>query len=225
MTHTNYKRYFLALIISLVIFMSGFLASNTLTDKKLESLKNVEDDISLNILSSETEYDILKEVSCDNFKNQTALTREIGQLADNLSLLESTNETDERILSAKKRYSLLLIKDYLLSKRLTENCGTKPAFVVYFYGNADICPECVKTGYALSSLRQDYEKLRVYSFDYNLDLPIIKTFGSLYDIKENELPAVVINNKKYVGLNSKEEIDALLPKEVKDEMATTSKKK
>jgi hypothetical protein len=93
---------------------------------------------------------------------------------------------------------------------------------VYFYGNADICPECVKTGYALSSLRQDYEKLRVYAFDYNLDLPLIKTFASLYNIHENELPTVIINNKKYVGLNTKSEIDKLLPKEVKEKATSTA---
>lgn len=215
MNNLNYKRYVLTLVISLVIFLSGFLASNTLTNKKLESLKNVEDDISLSILSSETEYDILKEVSCDNFQNQTALTKEIGELADNLSLLESNNQNDARIISAKKRYSLLLIKDYLLSKRLTENCGTKPTFVIYFYGNADICPECVKTGYALSSLRQDYEKLRVYAFDMNLDLPIIKTFAEIYGVKQDALPAIVIDKKVHVGLTTKDAIEKLLPKEVK----------
>lgn len=225
MKNTNYTRYILALIISLVIFLSGFLASNTLTNKKLETLKNVEDNISLNILSSETEYDILREVSCDNIanSNQTVLTKEIGTLADNLSLLESSDQDDERIISAKKRYSLLLIKDYLLSKRLSENCGTKPTFIIYFYGNADVCPECVKTGYALSSLRSDYEKLRVYAFDYNLDLPIIKTFADLSGVREDQLPAVIINKKLYVGLNNKEDIDQLLPKEVKENSSTTSK--
>lgn len=228
MNNSNYRRYVLALVISLVIFLSGFLASNTLTNKKLESLKNIEDDISLSILSSETEFDIMREVACENFKNQTALTKEIGELADNLSILEANNENDARILSAKKRYSLLLIKDFLLSKRLTEECGNKPTFIIYFYGNADICPECVKTGYALSSLREDYEKLRVYAFDYNLDLPIIKTFASLYGVREDQLPAVVINKKLYVGLNTKEQIDGLLPKEVKEKSvntkATTTKK-
>lgn len=225
MNKLNYSRYTLALIISLVIFMTGFLSSNMLTNKKLESLQNVEDDISLNILTSETEYDILKEATCDNFQNESGLTKEIGQMADNLSTLESNNPNDERIIAAKKRYSLLLIKDYLLSKRIAENCKTKPTFVIYFYGNADVCPECVKTGYALSSLRSDYEKLRVYAFDYNLDLPIIKTLGSLYGVKENKLPAIIINNKMYVGLNTKNQIDELLPKEVKESMSTTSKKK
>lgn len=223
----NYKRYILALVISLVIFLSGFLASNTLTNKKLETLKGVEDDISLNILASETEYDILKEVSCENFNSQTqtAFTKEIGELADNLSILESNNQNDSRIKSAKERYSVLLIKDYLLNKRLAENCGTKPTFVVYFYGNADTCPECVKTGYALSSLRNDYAKLRIYAIDLNQDLPLIKTFASLYGVKAEQLPAVVINNKLYTGLTQKEEIDNLLPKDIKEEMSTTSKKK
>jgi hypothetical protein len=207
--------------------MSGFLAADTLTNKKLETLKNVEDDISLNILSSETEYDILKEVSCSNFnpQTQTALTKEIGQMADNLNTLEANNQDDERIKSAKERYSVLLIKDYLLNKRISENCGMKPAFVIYFYSNADVCPECVKTGYALSSLRNDYENLRVYAFDLNLDLPLIKTFASLYGVQENQLPAVVVNNKLYTGLTKKEEIDAILPKEIKENLSTTTKKK
>ncbi len=227
MNNLNYRRYILALIISLVIFLTGFLASNTLTNKKLESLRNVEDDISLSILSSETEYDILKEISCENISSQTVLTKEIGELADKLSILEANTDGDnERLISAKKRYTLLLIKDYLLSKRLTENCGTKPTFIIYFYGNADICPECVKTSYALSSLRQDYENLRVYPFDYNLDLPLVKSFASLYGVKENQLPAVIINKKTYVGLNSKVSIDKLLPKEIKinNQVSTTTRK-
>lgn len=223
MEKLHYKRYVLALIISLVIFMSGFLASNTLTNKKLESLQNIENDIALNILTSETEYEILQEASCDNFKDQTTLTREIGQMADNLSTLESNNPNDERILSAKKRYSVLLIKDYLLSKKIAENCQIKPTFVIYLYGNADVCPECVKTAYALSSLRADYAKLRVYALDYNLDLPLIKTLGSIHNVREDQLPAIIINNKMYVGLNDKDEIEKLLPKEIKESISTTTK--
>jgi len=217
----NAFRYFAALIISSVIFISGFLVSNSLTNKKLEDLQEVENNISLNILSSETEYEILSEVSCENIgdTNQNILTKEIGTLADNLSILENSTDDDTRIISAKKRYTLLLIKDFLLNKRLAENCGTKPTFIIYFYGNADTCPECVQTGYALSSLRADYEKLRVYAIDYNLDLPLVKTFANIYGVNEKLLPAVIINNKPYIGLNDKDSIDKLLPKEIK---ATTT---
>ena len=225
-TNFNYRRYIVALVLTAMIFTTGFLASSFLTSKKLENIQSVEDNISLSILASETENDIIREASCDNLdtKNQTTLTKEIGDLAEKLSILENTNQNDDRILAAKKRYTILLIKDYLLSKKAAENCGKKPTFVIYFYGNADVCPQCVGTGEALTSLRSDYEKLRVYSIDYNLDLPIIKTFGNIYGIKADKLPAIVIDKKVYVGLGTKSDIDKLLPKEIKTLNATTSKK-
>lgn len=224
MNNNNFRRYLAALVITCMIFVSGFLTSNVLMTKKLEGVKNIEDNISLSILSSETEYDILREISCDapNAKPSTTLTAEIGKLADMLEKLEENDKNDERILAAKKRYSLLLIKDFLLSKRISESCKTKPTFVIYFYGNADICPECVKTGAALTSLRSDYENLRVYAFDMNLDLPLIKSFASIYNIKNESLPALVIDKKVYGGLTTKIEIENLLPKEIKIQKSTTT---
>ncbi len=220
----NYRRYIVALVLTAMIFTTGFLASSFLTSKKLENIQAVEDNISLSILASETENDIIREASCDNqdSKNQTTLTREIGDLAEKLSILENTNQDDDRILTAKKRYTILLIKDYLLSKKAAENCNKKPTFVIYFYGNADVCPQCVATGLALTSLRADYEKMRVYSIDYNLDLPIVKTFGNIYGIKADQLPAIVIDKKVYVGLGTKVDIDRLLSKEIKNQTSTTT---
>lgn len=231
LNNKNYhtRRYIIAFILSTMIFMSGFLFSDFLTSKKLEQLQNIENNISLSILSSETEYDILKEVSCENISD-TSLSKKVSELADTISLLEANDSTDQRIVDAKKRYSLLLIKEYLLAKKISESCGTKPTFVIYFYQNADKCPDCIKTSASLSSLRRDYERLKVYAFDYELDLPIIKTFASVYKIQGN-LPAVVINNKVYYGLVTKESIDQILPKEIKAPIetatstATSTKKK
>lgn len=222
----NFRRYAVALVITGMIFTTGFLTSNVLTTKKLESIQNIEDNISTSILSSETEYEILKEIACDtpNSKNNTTLNAEIGRLAEMLETLEKNNENDIRIIAAKKRYSLLLIKDYLLSKKISESCKTKPTFVIYFYGNADICPECVKTGAALTSLRSDYENMRVYAFDMNLDLPLIQSFANIYNIKNENLPALIIDKKVYGGLTTKEKIEKLLPKEIKINNATSTSK-
>lgn len=209
-----------------MVFASGFLVSNLLTSNKLDSLKTIEDNISLTILSAETEYDILREIPCDtpNSIKNTTLNKEISELAEKLQILETNDQNDERIIAAKKRYTLLLVKDYLLSKKVSESCKIKPTFVIYFYGNADICPECVRTSTALSSLRSDYENLRVYAFDMNLDLPLIKSFAGIYGIKNESLPALVIDKKVYGGLNTKEAIEQLLPKEIKIQNPTTTKK-
>jgi hypothetical protein len=59
-------------------------------------------------------------------------------------------------------------------------------------------------------LRQDYPELRVYSFDYDLDLSALETLISIYNI-ENKLPALLINDKMYYGFKSIEEIKEVIP--------------
>lgn len=217
---SHIRRYVMAFIISTMIFLSGFLVNNFLTSKKLEGLSNIENNISTNILSLETQFEILKEAPCES-ENNTLLTKQISELAESLDILEKQGDAQDRIVEAKKRYSLLLVKDYLLSQKLSQECGFKPTFVIYFYKNAEDCPDCIKTGAALSALRSKYERLRVYAFDYNLDLPIIKTLASVYNVEPN-LPAVVINKKTYYGLTNIDQIDLLLPKEIKEPLATTT---
>jgi hypothetical protein len=63
--------------------------------------------------------------------------------------------------------------------------------------------------------------MRVYAFDYGLDLPIIKTLASVYNINGN-LPAVVINKKVYYNLTDKDSIDKLLPAEIKAPLETAT---
>lgn len=222
----QYRRYIVAFILTTLIFFTGFLTSQMLTVKKLENLKSVEDSISLKLLSSETEYDLLREVDCEN-RNANFLTTEINDLAHQLEILEEQNIDQAKILDVKKRYSLLLVKDYLLSKRINESCGFKSTFVIYFYQNKDLCPECVNAGIALNSLRQEYSKMKVYAFDYNLDLPIIKAMASVYGVEKN-LPALVVNKKTYYKLETRADIEKLLPQEItetKEKTATTTTKK
>jgi hypothetical protein len=117
--------------------------------------------------------------------------------------------TNTDVISLKKSYSLLEIKDYLLMKKITERCGQKPIFILYFYNN-DNCEDCTKQGYVLTSLREEYPNLRVYSFDYNLDLGAIKSMISIYKVP-NKVPALVINGKVYSGFQSVEDIVKTFP--------------
>lgn len=66
----------------------------------------------------------------------------------------------------------------------------KSVFVLYFY-KTDDCTDCEKQGYALTALREKYPGLRVYSFDYGLNLSAIETLIRIYKIKDTELPALV----------------------------------
>lgn len=208
------KKYIFAFVVTTAIFLTAFYLSNYFGGKKLEELKAIENNISLDILSNETQYDLLGEVSCKNV-DDSILSKEINTLADKLTYAESERGGDDTQLQhLKKYYSLLQIKDYLLSKQLASKCGNKSVFIIYIYGKEDECKECKNQASVLDVLRKTYPDLRVYAFDYNLDLSAIKTLLSIYKVN-GELPALVIDGETTYGYKSKEELIKLLPKTLK----------
>jgi hypothetical protein len=217
------KKYIFTFVITASIFATAFFASAFLSNKRVENVKSIQDNIAIDILSSETQFDLLKEVPCGNI-NDSILSPELSEIGDKLSHTESERgATDEDILYLKKYYSLLQVKDYILSKKLVEKCGStkKPVFIIYFYSNQGDCADCEREGFVLTRLREMYPDLRVYSFDYNLDLSAIDSMKTIYRIKST-LPALVIEDKTYIGFKSIEELEDLLPKRLK--VATTTAK-
>lgn len=205
----DWKRYIIVLFITSTIFILGIWISNYLGNKKVDQLKNTESNISLDLMSSETQFSLLQEQSCKDVTS-TILSSELNSLADKITYSENNigvNNTD--VVSLKKYYSLLEIKDYLLMKQIRTRCGDSSIFILYFYKN-DNCADCTKQGYVLTSLREKYPDLRVYSFDYNLDLSAIKTMTSIYKVPDN-LPAIVINGEVYSGFKTLEEIEQTFP--------------
>ena len=226
------KKYLFTFFVTVAIFTTAFFASNFFSQKRVENVKFIQDNIAIDILSSETQFDLLKEVSCQNV-GYSILSVELNTLGDKLSHTENERgETDQDVVYLKKYYSLLQVKDYLLSKKLAEKCGAvkKPVFVIYFYSNEGDCPDCKREGYVLTRLKEKYPELRVYSFDYNLDLSVIDSLKAIYRI-EKALPALVVEDKVYTGYKSIEEMEDLLPDTLKSTdtasstSATTSSKK
>lgn len=226
------KKYLFTFFVTVAIFTTAFFASTYFSNKRVESVKFIQDNIAIDILSSETQFDLLKEVSCQNV-NGSILSVELNTIGDKLSHTENERgEEDADVIYLKKYYSLLQVKDYLLSKKLAEKCGAvkKPVFVIYFYSNEGDCPDCKKEGYVLTRLKEKYPELRVYSFDYNLDLSVINSLKAIYRI-DKALPALVVEDKVYSGYKSIEDMEALLPDTLKiaeiasSTSATTSLKK
>lgn len=205
----DWKKYVIVFFITVTLFGSALYISYSLNNKRIDQLHADADKISLDILSSETQFSLLQELSCKDVST-TVLSSELNSLADKITYSEENiGNTNTDVISLKKSYSLLEIKDYLLMKKITERCGQKSIFILYFYNN-DNCGDCTKQGYVLTSLREKYPNLRVYSFDYNLDLGAIKSMISIYKVAD-ELPALVINGKVYNGFQSVEAIEKTFP--------------
>lgn len=221
----EWKRYVVAFFITAFLFGSAFYLSNFFNQKKIEEIRTIENTIAIDILSSETQYDLLAELSCNNV-DDSILSQELNDLAAKIEFSENQElGSDDERASLRKYYSLLQIKDYLLMKKAEDKCGFKTTSIIYFYSNKVDCEDCEKQGYILTDIRQDYPDVRVYAFDYNLDLSAMDALINIYKVTEPErLPALVVNGKVYYGLQQFEDIQAIVPDVfvTEDESATAT---
>lgn len=210
----EWKKYAYTFLITVLMFGTAILLSASFGQRKINEIKSIESRIAVDILSSETQFSLLSELSCRDI-GSSFLSKELGELGDKLSFMEENRGSDDaEVVNLKRYYSLLQMKDFLLSKKVKERCGKSTEAsgqsILYFYSNTGGCPDCEKEGYVLTRLREDYPDLRVYSFDYDLDLSALRTLGAIYEVK-HELPALLINEVPYYGFKSVDEIKSLIP--------------
>jgi len=202
----------IAFLIAGAITATIAYAINYLNSARVAELSAISDKLSIDTLSIDTQFSLLASTPCDSVASSTILSGELTDLGSRLAYAESQLGADnEQVIRLKQQYSLLEIRDYLLTKQLAAACGTKPVTVLYFYSNAGDCADCDKAGYALSYLHTTYPSLRVYSFDYNLNLGALKTLIAITKI-DGSLPAFVINGKTSYGFTSLEDLQKQFPK-------------
>lgn len=203
----------IALVITLGIGASVIYAVNHLNSLRVKDLNSTQEKLSVDILSLETQISLLESAPCSIVGSSNDLTSELDDLGERLSYTESQlGSSDPQVILLKKQYSLLEIRDYLVTEEFAKSCNTKQVTVLYFYSNnASSCADCDRAGYALSYLHDTYPNVRVYSFDYDLDLGAQKTLISTKKIA-GTLPAFVINGKTNYGFTDLAALETLFPK-------------
>ncbi len=209
MKKLEWFKYVITFCITAGIFLTVFYTTSVINQKKISQLNTIQDKISIDLLSSETQFALLKQSACTD-DGTSILAPEIGELGEKLSVMETTLGIDDaRVIQLKKYYSLLQIKDYILMTELAKKCSFKPITIVYFYSNE--CDECANQATVLTALRAKYPELRVYSFDADLDLSAIDTFKTMSHATRDSYPVTVINGKSYTKFQSLETIEKLIP--------------
>jgi hypothetical protein len=216
----DWRKYLLAFLVTVAIFGTVLYGSSYLEERRIAELRSIQDQISIDTLSLDTQFSLLESAPCENVAEGSELSGEVNDLGARLAATEARLGSDDaQVLQLKEQYSLLEIRDYLITKQLSAACGTKPPMtVLYFYSNAGDCAECDKAGYALSYLHETYPDLKVYSFDYHLDLGALKTLIAI-DKVEPDLPAFLIGGKASYGFSTLEDLESRFPEGV---LATTT---
>jgi hypothetical protein len=209
-------RYIIVFLITAAIFLMTFWVSSFFGNKKIEQLRDIQERITLDILSTETRYSLLSQTSCEHIKTSNeiefGLSAELNNLARRLKFMESQlGAGNESVLFIKKHYTLLQIKDYILLEELNRRCGQELFTILYFHGGE--CRDCRRQSLVLDQLVLDFPGTRVYWLDRDVDTPAMKTLISLYGI--DSAPTMVIDGKTHKGFVDLEEMVSLLPDELK----------
>ena len=210
MNRKDIIRYITVFIITLALFLSATWLSSFLNNRKLDEVKTIQDKISIDILSSETQFQLLQELSCRDV-SATSLSSELNELSKKISFSEENIKNQDQVLELKKYYSLLQIKDYLLMEKIRSKCRVSVVPIFYFYTTEENCSDCVKQSAVLTELRSEYPELRVYSFDYNLKLSALESLIKIFKVEDTKLPAVYMNEKLFTGFQSKDMILKTFP--------------
>lgn len=209
----NKKRYIYTFIITLAIFFFSIWLSNTFNDKKVQSLRDLESRINLDILSVETRFSLLQKTSCEhvvnnNKDNEIGFNEDLNTVALKIKSLENQlGYENYDVIALKKYYSLLQIKDYLLAKEFHDRCKKSTVSILYFYDTD--CTECAKQSIILDKIISDYPEIRVYYLDRKTYNPALDTLSSIYKVKES--PTLVINEKTYTGFQDIAKIESYIP--------------
>ncbi len=214
MQKQDIKRYIVVFVITAALFMTTIALSSFLSGRKLKNIKTIQETVAIDIMSSETQFQLLQELSCKDVAANT-LSDTLNELADKIAYSEQNIRNVKEVTELKRYYSLLEIKDYLLMQKIKAKCGTSVVPIFYFYTTAENCSECIKQSAVLTELRKDYPEVRIYSFDYNLDLTALQSLIKIFKVEDTKLPALVMNEKLYTGFKSTEEIEKALPEIVK----------
>jgi hypothetical protein len=208
----------ISLIITFLILGTVWYSIVYLNNQRVAQLNSIEDQLSIDTLSVETQYALLADAPCSDLTQgstteDTSLSQEVSSIGDKLSYAEGRlGETDPEVIQLKDQYTLLEIRDYILAQQISTSCHISPTTVLYFYSNnsPDCQDECDRASEALSYLHQTYPALRVYSFDYNLNLPALATLESIEKVKP-QFPAFVINHMNSYGFTNLTDFEKNLP--------------
>ncbi len=201
-----------ALVITAVVFGLGLSVGSSITTSKVNDILDLEQEARLQLESLELEEKLLEGTPCTS---PSLLSSKLNDLGVKLIFLEGQyDKGDKRITDLKKPYTILQVRHYLQLKEMTEMCGKGYTMVLFFYSNQ---PEFIgvseEQGFVLDYLQKKYstDKIKVYSFDTDLELDLINTLKEVYGI--TTIPSMVINDKVYVGFHDKEELEQIIESE------------
>jgi len=221
----KFNIYLKAFLLSLSIFLIGLFIGIGLETYLASSWLNKASEIESSVQEMELEMlyfqNLNESYSCDFLTEIVRKTNNnLDVLAGQLSQYSEGNIifTRQDIEGLKRRYTSLLIKDWMLQERIKRNCGTKIFTILYFY-DREGCDNCLIQGNVLSSLKYSFtEKLMIFPIDIKVENSMKDVLLKRFNI--TIMPSLVIDEKVYSGINSKSTLNNMICSYLKENLTS-----
>lgn len=199
----QWKYYFAAGLVTLVIFLVGIYFSFFLDKMKVVSLEESVREMRITQEDAELEMtaiNLLGGRKCDVLLHEIeGIVPKAAELGEKLEFYEARERFKDPIYpSLKKDYTLTLVRYWLFVSKAKDECkyGYEP--ILYFYSN-EKCDDCIRQGTVLSYLKEQHpQKIMVFAIDNDIKLGSIALIKGAYNVTKT--PSIILNETLYEGL-------------------------
>lgn len=206
--------FIIALVLSIVIFLFGMLLGNYIAMEQLNTFKQTEERLLVDLVALEIRDSVLKEDICS--LSSKDLFEEKQNLGEMLTELERRmGKENQEVLAKKEIYELIEIKTLQNLESIKKECNQNFNTVIFFYtnqkgderGSADGCED---QGKILDQVVWDHnhqeqgKRVYIFAFDINSQNQATKALMLKYNI--TSVPELIINGNSY-GYSIKEQIE------------------
>ena len=208
----NKKRYFIAALLTLSIFLLGLMLGLVIEGKRVQYINAVNRIEKLDYSSLQLQYAYIDQLSQE--KNCDAVSKTFENSIKNLITTserleeyeKSANINKEDFAILKREYILAQLNYWLLAKRTKKICNRDLVSILYFYSTKKECPQCEEQAFVLTYLKQQFkENLLIFALDSKyVGEPMIEMLKDQYGI--SKYPTLIIEDTALEGFTSKDEI-------------------
>jgi hypothetical protein len=202
-----------ALLLSLAIFLFGFLLGNYIASSRIEKFKESQEMMLYNIIGLDVREKMMKDI-CDI--DEDDLWKEKVELGRMLTALEERKGKDDKeVLRTKEIYEIIEIKLVMFLEQMKKECKKDFVIILFFYSNK---PEFVGAsedqGLILNTITNQYQKenksIYVFAFSIESQNPASRFLRASYGIKK--APSLVIEGELLEGFQTKQAIADVIDK-------------
>ncbi|MBI3412930.1 MAG: hypothetical protein HY051_02505 [Candidatus Aenigmarchaeota archaeon] len=202
-------RYVAAFVITLLIFVLGFILGAATSEKKILEIEQLSRQQEADFGSLQFQFSYLESVPQEGSCVVLSRTLEsnlktLGPSLKKIEGYEATGDvTNANYIILKRKYTIANLRYWLLAEKSKKLCGTDEASILYFFERD--CEKCKDQGYILEQLKRRLgDSLLIFPIDASIEEPVTDILRAQYKIYG--FPSLVIEGTTYSSYMSMQQI-------------------